>query len=330
MARSDLINVANLRKGAILLASVGSNMATAICKTLPKETVRLLAEEMATLGPVDPREQEEVLQKFSETSQHAISIGSADLAESILAQTTDDAADFDATLARLRGLGQNEPEMLWRIIQNEMSQTIALILSQLSAAKAAEILGFMDEEKRGEVAYRTANLGLLSPEALPGLATSIESQVVRLQPNTTEHEDQGSGLEFLLQVFEHLDRSLEKEILAALSDIDESFGEQVQEQLVTFETLFSLNDRSLQTLLRQVDSATLALALKGVAPSYVERVMNNLSGRAVEALTEEINSLGLVRVTEVGAAQKEVTNLARQLDEAGEIALRAEEEEYIE
>lgn len=324
------IEFANLRKGAILLASLGADMAADICKHLPKDTVRLLAEEMAHLGLVDREEQEEVLDQILSASHRALSIGGADYAHSMLAEATGEAVEFGSGLARLRALARSEPQMLWRIIQNEIPQTIAVIISQLPAAKAAEILGFMDEDRRGEVAYRAANLGSLAPGVLEALADSIETQVVRLRPEAIEQEEQSSGLEFLLQLFEHLDRSLEKQILEALSNIDESFGEQVNEQLVTFEGIFSLEDRALQTLVRQVDTSTLALALKGVAPSYQQRVMNNLSGRAAETLKEEMDLLGPVKIVDVGAAQKTITDLARQLDEAGEISLRGGEEEYIE
>lgn len=329
MVAPEFINFGNLRKAAILLASLDRDLAAEICTHLPQDAVRPLAEEMANLGPVDPEEQGEVLEEFTSTAHRALSIGGADFAHSVLAQATGETTEFGSELARLRALAHRDIQMLWRIIQNETPQTIAVMISQLPAAKVAEILEFMDTERRGEIAYRTANLGTLAPGVLEILVDAIEGQVVRLRPEATEQEDQSSGLEFLVQVFEHLDRTLEKEILKALSNINEAFGEQVNEQLVTFEDIFSLEDKSLQALLRQIDSATLALALKRVARNLEQRVMDNLSTRARQILQEEIDLLGTVKVADVGVAQKTITDLARQLDEAGEISLRSGEDEYV-
>jgi len=313
----------NLRKGAIVLASLGTDRATQICKHLPRGAVKQLAEEIAKLGPVGVEEQKEVLDEFAAASQQILSLGGVDYARSLLSEATGEAAELDAEfsseLERLRMLADSEPHVLWHNIQNETPQMIAVIISQLPAAKVAEILGFMDEEKRGKVAYRAANLGPLGPGAL---------EAIRLQD--TEQETTTSGLEFLLPIFEHVDRSSEKQILQVLGNIDEEFAKQVDENLVTFESLFDVDDKSLQMLLRQVESGTLALALKGVEDEWRDRVMQNLSERAQEALSEEIELLGPVKVADRDAAQKPVTNLARELDENGEIRLRQEEEEYIE
>ncbi len=284
------------------------------------------------LGAVDPQEQQEILDGFAMASQRILSLGGADYARALLSKVTGQTAQIDeafsSELGRLRALADSEPHVLWRNVQNETPQMIAVIISQLPPVKAAEILGFMNEQKRGEVAYRAANLGPLAPGALAALAARVEGKVV--QPADTEEETTTSGLEFLLEVFEHVDRSSEKQILQLLSDIDKEFAEQVNENLVTFESLFDLDDKSLQILLRQAESATLALALKGVEDKYKQLAMKNLSERAQETLTEEIELLGPVKVADVDAAQKQITNLARELDESGEISLRKEEEEYIE
>lgn len=301
--------VSSLRKGAIVLASLGMDRATQICRHLPQE-------------------QKEVLDGFAMASQRILSLGGADYARALLSEVTGETAQLDeafsSELDRLRALADSEPHVLWRNIQNETAQMIAVIISQLPPAKAAEILGFMNEQKQGEVAYRAANLGPLAPGAL---AARVEGKVVR--PEDTQKETT-SGLEFLLEIFEYVDRSSEKQMLQLLSDIDKEFAEQVDENLVTFESLFDLDDKPLQILLRQAESATLALALKGVEDKYKQRVMENLSERAEETLTEEIELLGPVKVTDVDAAQKQITNLARELAESGEISPRKEEEEYIE
>lgn len=320
-----------MRKGAIVLASLGMDRATQICKYLPQETVKQLAEEISKLGVVDPQEQKEVLDGFAAAAQHILSLGGIDYAQALLSEVTGGTAKLDETfsseLERLQALADSEPHVLWRNIQTETPQMIAVIISQLPPAKAAEILGYMNERKRGEVAYRAANLGPLAPGALAALSARVEGKVV--QPADSEEETTTSGLEFLLEIFEHVDRSSEKQILQLLSDIDKEFAEQVDENLVTFESLFDLDDIFLQILLRQAESATLALALKGVADKYKQRVMENLSERAQQVLTEELALLGPVKGTDVDAAQKQITNLARELAESGEISLRKEEEEYI-
>ncbi len=324
--------VPNLRKVAILLASLGTDTATSICQHLPKDMVRQVAETIAHLGPVDHNEQGAVLSHFAQTSRRILSIGGIEYARSLLAQTTGESPELyeevESGLARLRALADTEPHILWRNIQDETPQVIAVIISQLPPTKAANLLQFMDEQQRGDVAYRAANLGPLAPGALEALAESIDSDAVR--PESSDQEPATSGTDFILQVFEHLDRSSEKELLEVLSNIDNAFAEQINDQLVTFDSLFMLDDRFMQVLLREVDSATLAVALKSSDEHQRERVMKNLSERAREALEQETEVLGAVKVTDVDAAQKEIVNIARRLDEAEQITLREEQVEYIE
>lgn len=321
----------NLRKGAILLASIGHEAATKICKHLPREVVRGLAEEVARLGSIEAGEQTEVLDEFVAASRRIMSLGGTEYARSLLAEATGESVSFDGEFSseseQLRALADSEPHVLWRNIQNETPQIIAVIISQVPAAKAAEILQFMNEEKRGEVAYRAAKLNPLAPGALEVLAECIEGKVVR--PEASEQETTTSGLEFLLQMLEHVDRTSEKEILTVLGNINEEFAEQVNDRLVTFETVLMLEEKALQAVLRGVEISSLAVALRGLPDRQKQQVMQNLSTRAQEALTEEMEMLGPVKVADVDAAQKQIANLARELDEVGEIALRHEEEEYI-
>ena len=328
-ADSDYVN---LRKAAILLASIGTEAATQICRHLPAETVRRIAEEIARLGPVYPDEQRTTLDEFAKASRRILAMGGLDYARTLLAQTTGDQAaldeEFDSGIDQLRALAESEPHILWRSIQNENPQTIAVIISQLPATKVATILELMDDARRADVAYRAANLGPLAPGTLEALAQSVDSDVVR--PESSELEATTSGVGFLLQVFEHLDRSSEKQLLETLATIDDDFANQINDQLVTFESLFALDDRSLQVLLREVDAQVLALALKAADEHQRQQAMENLSTRAQEALREEIEVLGAVKVTDVEAAQKTIVDAARRLDEAGDIALRQEKVDYIE
>jgi len=203
---------------------------------------------------------------------------------------------------------------------------VAVVLSQLSPQKAAQVLAQWPAEQRSDLALRVAKLGHLAPGALEAIGEVLGRQAYRV-------DDEGSadqGLEFVVRLLEGMDRGASKQALAELRERDAELAEQVEDRLFTFENVLQLTDAYLQVLLRGLDNAVIAQALKGADQAVRERIFANLSERGREMLEQEIELLGPVLVRDVEAAQREFVSLALELEQAGEITLSSEDAEYIE
>ncbi len=321
-----------LRKAAIVLASLDRETAAAICRQMSEAETEILLSEVANLQTVDPQEQREVLSSFRDHLGDTTGLGGPGLAEhlmtSVLGRKTPRLPDARrlSALERLRSLNKLDPHSLCRLLQGETPQMAALVLGQLSAEKAAEVLMVWPEEERAELALRVAKQGQLAPGAVDAIGEALDSDA--WLPG--EQGDADAGVEFLARLLEDMDRGAGKSLLEELRTRDEDLANIVGERLFTFENVTQLSDKDLQRLLREVEHDILARALKGIADSAKEHILANVSARGREILEQEMELLGPVLVRDVEAAQKDVVKKALELEEAGELTLSAEEEEYVE
>lgn len=321
-----------LRKAAIVLASLDRETAAAVCKQMSDVETEILLAEVAKLHTVRPEEQREALSSFRDYLSETSPLGGLALAEdlmsSVLGRKTPRLPDSRqaSALERLRSLNKADPHALCRLLKGETLQMVALMLSQLSAEKAAEVLMVWPEEDRAELALCVANQGQLAPGAVEAIREALDSDAYPL-------DQQGSadaGIEFLVRLVEDMDRRAGKSLLDELRTRDEDLANVVGEQLLTFDNVAQLTDKDLQRLLRDVEHDLLARALKSVSETVKERILINLSTRGREILEQEMELLGPVLVRDVEAAQKDIVKKALELEEAGELTLSAEEEDYIE
>lgn len=321
-----------LRQAAILIASLERTVATEVCRHLDRDTVQRLASQIADLGPVAPDERGCVLEQFSHRLQGGASLGGRDYARYLLAEVlgkteVDEDLAVEATAGALRSMADREPHVLWRALEHESRQMVAVVLSQLQPGQVARLLQLVPAESRAQVAYRAANLGPIAPGTLEALLRCLTESAYHAAESEGPREE--TGVDFLLEVLQSVDRGTERQLLEGLRQLDEEFAASVEDHLVTFEDLFRLEDRGLQTLLRQVQMQTLALALRGSEDSLRQRAQSNLSSRMQEELQQEIELMGPVRVAQVEEAQRQFTTLARDLADKGELDLRPEQAEYI-
>ncbi|HEY3397650.1 MAG TPA: FliG C-terminal domain-containing protein [Armatimonadota bacterium] len=324
----------SLYQAAIVIASLEEEVAAEVCRHLDRELVQRIAMQIASLGPTPQRERQSLVQGFLETCQDGKELGGRRFAQHLLnrvlgAPELDEELVLESTgqLGALRTVADREPHVLWRACEHETPQVVAAVLSQLPPGNAAKLLHMMPEEVRTEVAYRASNLGPTSPGAMEAVVRSLtESARCPTAEGQGQHD---TGLEFLLSLLQNVDRATEKSLLEGLKSLDGEFATSVEERLVTFEDLFNLDDRSVQTLLRAVPIQTLALALRGADEKIKRRAQSNLSSRIQEELTQEMELMGPVRVSQVEQAQREVTNLAREMADRGEFDLHQEHNEYI-
>ncbi len=321
-----------VRKAAIVLASLDVDAAANVCRHMPEMDAEQIISEMAQLGPIDPEEQEEALEQFEEILQRPVGIRASEHAERLMADVlgrqslSEGDERREAALQRLRRLNSAEASSIGRMLAEETPQMVAVLISQLAPEKAAEVLNLWPQEQRSELALRVAKMKRLAPGAIEAIGEALGRQAYQV-----DGEGQADrGLEFVVGLLEDMDRGASKRLLGELREQDPELADEVEDRLFTFENVVQLSDQDLQALLRGLEHATIARALKGVDDQIRDRIFKNVSERAREILEQEIEFLGPVLVHDVEQAQKEFVTLALELEQAGEITLTTEEAQYVE
>jgi flagellar motor switch protein FliG len=313
------------QKAAAVLLALGPENAAKVLTHLSEGEVEQVTLEIATLGQIAPEQTNEILDEFRTealAAQYLIT-GGVEHARMILRSLHGGAGDdiVDRLLASFRTtpfhfLQMHDPHEVLQQLREENPQTLALVLSHLPARFGAQILAGLDPALQPEVARRIAQLDRTSPEVVAKVEQSLQRRFgdVRRHGNTTR-----GGVKELATLLNSADRGTERAILNELETNDPELAEQVRALMFVFEDIVMLEDRAVQEILRQVDLKRLAYAMKGVPAPVRDKVLTNLSERARETLTEEIELLGPTPLREVEAAQTEVVALIRRLEEDGTI-----------
>lgn len=220
-----------------------------------------------------------------------------------------------------------DDKQLLNFLQNEHPQTAALILANLKPQQAASILSELPEEYQYEIAYRVATMEKTSPELVEDIEDVLREQMGTIFGGGLS---KAGGVETVAEILNSVSRTSEKNILTNLRERDTDLANEINDLMFIFEDLLSLQGSVIQSILKEVQSNTLALALKATSPDLRDRVFDNMSERAAGMLKEELEYMGAVRLKDVETAQKDILDVARRLEETGEIQLtRSEEEELV-
>ncbi|NLZ48094.1 MAG: flagellar motor switch protein FliG, partial [Clostridiales bacterium] len=212
------------------------------------------------------------------------------------------------------------------VISNEHPQTIALILCYLQADKAGQILSALPEDIQSEVAYRIASMNNTSPLVIKEIEKVLDS---KLSSVVKSDMTVLGGVSTLVDILNQVDRTTEKNITESLEREDPELAEKIKESMFVFEDIVTLDDISIQRVLREMDAKELALALKGCSEEVANAIFRNQSKRAAAALKEDMEFLGPVRLMDVEKAQQKIVGIIRRLDEAGEIVIARGGEDAI-
>ncbi|MFN8074711.1 MAG: flagellar motor switch protein FliG [Kineosporiaceae bacterium] len=330
--------LSGLRKAAILLTQLGRDNAARVLSLLPESMVEDLTAEIVKLREVTSKEADVVLSEAHETlvNHNRVGRGGMDLARQLLAEGLgSDRADeilerLGATLAEMpfESMRRADPRQLLSFLADEHPQTIALVLAHLSPAQSAIVLSGFDQKLQTDVAYRIA----LMERASPDVIRLVERELDRRMSTVLGPQELSSvgGVGPLVAIINRADRATERMILEGLESVDGDLSEQVRKKMFIFEDITTLDDKSIQLVLRNVESGDLALALKGVRTEVREKVLRNLSTRAAENLVEEIELLGAVRLSQVEESQAKVVQEIRALEQSGQIMIaRGGDEEFV-
>lgn len=334
---SELSTLSGRQKAAILMISLGPEISSQIFKHLSEEEIEQLTLEIASLRTVDTVTRGEVLEEFHDLvmAHEYMSRGGIEYAKELLEKGLGPqrAAEIINRLTaslQVRPFDfarKTDPAQLLNFIQHEHPQTIALILAYLNAEQAGQILSALPSQLQVEVAKRLATLDRTSPEVLEEIEATLER---RLSTFVTQDYTAAGGIDVAVEILNRVDRATEKTIMDALEEDDPDLAEEIKKRMFVFEDITLLSDRDIQLIIREVDSAEWALALKTASEEVAERIFKNMSKRAADMLKEEMEYLGPVRLRDVEDAQQKIVSVIRRLEEAGEIIVfRSGEDEIV-
>lgn len=337
METSKPTNMNGTDRAAVLLMSLGEENAAGVLKHMGPKEVQRIGSAMAALQSISRQDMQRVLQDFVQTvaEQTALGVGSDEYVRKVLiAALGEDKAGgvIDRILTGrsskgLEALKWMDPRSVADMIRLEHPQIIAIVLSFLDADQAAEVLAHLPERIQSEIVMRIATLDTVQPSALEELDQILEKQFAL---NSSHKSSAMGGLKNAANIMNFLDSASEVRIIEQIRKSDTDLGSKIQELMFTFENLTDMDDRSVQTLLREVPGDRLVIALKGADNTVREKMFRNMSKRAAETLREDLEAKGPVRVSDVEAAQKEILASVRRLAESGEIALGGRGgEEYV-
>ena len=315
-------------KAAILLVALGTERASKIYKHLREDEIEQLTLEIANLKRVDSETKQQVLEEFYEIciAQKYIDEGGIEYAKEILERALGNQKALELINKLTSSLQvrpfdfarKADPAHLLNFIQNEHSQTIALILAYLRPEQAAIILSALPQEKQADVAARIAMMDRTSPDVIKEVERVLEK---KLSSMVTADFTSAGGIQSVVDILLSVDRGTEKHIMESLEVQDSELAEEIKKRMFVFEDIVYLDNRSIQRFLREVDNNDLALALKGSSEDVAEVIFSNMSKRLQEMIKEDMQFMGPVRLRDVEEAQQKIVNIIRRLEDAGEIVI---------
>lgn len=316
------------QKAAILLISLGPEVSAQIFKHLRDEEIEQLTLEIANVRKVDAAEKETILAEFHQIcmAQEFISQGGITYAREILEKALGPQKAVDI-INRLTATLQvrpfdfarkADPAQILNFIQNENSQTIALVLSYLQAEQSSMILSSLPQDKQAEVAKRIALMDSTSPEIINQVERVLEQ---KLSATVTQDYTSAGGIESIVQILNGVDRGTERTILDSLEIQDPELAEEIKKRMFVFEDIVNIDNRSIQRIIRDIENTDLQLALKVASEEVREVIFRNMSKRMVETFREEMEYMGPVRLRDVEEAQTRIVSTIRRLEEAGEVII---------
>lgn len=316
------------RKAAVLLVMLGPEKAASVLKHLDESDVEQLTIEIANIGKVTDEEKKQVLSEFQEIARarEMITQGGIEYAKEILqkafgpekAMKIIERLVSNLQVKPFDFLRQADPLQLVNFLQSEHPQTIAVILSYLEPQLAGKILSALPEDLQVEVVKRIALLERTSPDVIRDIERNLERKLSGFVMQTFS---QVGGVDTAAEIMNSIDRSSEKKIMEKLSYDSPELAEEIRRRMFVFEDLVKLDDRSVQIILREIETRDLALALKGASEEVKQKIFKNISKRAAQLLQDELEYMGPVRLKDVEEAQQKIINVVRRLEEAGEIII---------
>jgi len=328
MASNKKAGLSGKEKAAILLIALGPEKSAQIFSQLNDEEIEELTLEIANMRKISPEEKDAILEEFYQIclAQDFISEGGINYAKDVLEKALGSQKALEVINKLTASLQvrpfdfvrKAEANQVLNFIQNEHPQTLALILSYLTANQAASILSALPQEKQANVAMRIATMESTSPEIIKEVEMVLER---KLSAMVTQDYTQAGGIQAIVDILNAVDRGTEKFIMETLEIQEAELAEEIRKRMFVFEDIMTLDSVSIQRFIREIDNHDLAVALKGSTEEVRDIVFANMSKRMGEMLKEDMDFMGPVRLRDVEEAQQKIVNVIRKLEEAGEIII---------
>ena len=330
------LGFSGLERVAILMMSLGKNAAAEVMKNFSPAELQALGSKMSTISNVARGDIEQVTDSYIGVinEQTGIGIGSQEYLRDVLNKALGvDKAESVIDRILLSGSAQGFEALRWmdaraivEIIRFEHPQIIALVMSFLEGTHAAEVLNILPENTRADIMMRIATLDNIPPAAIRELNKILEQHA---SSESNLESTKLGGVNAAADIMNNVGAAEEAEIMETLKEIDQELGEQISDLMFVFDNLADVDDRAIQTILREVSTESLVTALKGSSPDMQEKVLKNMSSRAADMLREDMEAKGPVRLSDVEEAQKEILTEARRLEAEGTIMLGGGGDDFV-
>lgn len=329
-------NLSRVEQAAVLLMSLGEADAAQVLKHMGPKEVQRVGVAMSSMTDISKGDVQSSLDEFVDAvgSQTGLGVGNDDYIRGMLTQALGD--DKASSLIDRIIVGGNttgldtlkwmEPRAVADMIRHEHPQIQAIVVSYLDPDQSAEILNVLDDKVRLDVMMRVASLESIQPQALQELNDILEKQ---FSGGAGTQTSRIGGVKRAADIMNFMDRGVEGNLLDSIKDMNPDLATTIEDLMFVFDNLRDVDDRGIQSLLREVSSDVLVVALKGADDEVKDKIFRNMSKRAGELLADDLEAKGPVKVSEVEAAQKDIITIARRMAEAGEITLGGAGEEMM-
>ena len=317
-----------LNKAAVLLMCLGEEASAKIFEELSDDEIGLVTRCIATIDHIPEDVKEQVFDNFQESQRRfaGLFIKGSEFAKKAISsldggERTDHLLDrfISGTETRsLETISLMQPTMVAGLLENEHPQTVSLVLSTQHVAHASEILAHLPEEIRADVIYRIAKIEKVSPDVIAKIEDALHREIGLVG---SKEQSQVGGVDKVVEILNNLKNSMDADILDDIEENDPDMVEEIRKRMFTFENLTTLDGRSLQMILREVNNDSLTMALKTASDEMQEKVFANMSARAADMIRDDLDAMGPVRLSEVEAMQQSIVKIAMKLEEEGKLVL---------
>ena len=326
-------------KAAIFLMSLGEEGAAKVLAEMEEREIQSIGNYMSTIGEVDITTVDEVSREFYKgmaVGGGGLGISGLDFLKTTLMRALDPAKateilnnitapgeDLGGGLDTVRML---EPKVIALFLANEHPQTAAIVLAHLETAVAGATLKEMPDDTRMEVVYRLATLERVSPHVLRELDQALQSE---FRSSGAVSGSKMGGVEAVSQIMGTIDRATESSILTAMDEVDPDLANEIRNLRFTYEDILKIDDHGVQMMLKEISQEDLLISLKTASEELVEKIFSNMSERASTMLREDLEAMGLTKITEVERSQQKIVSVVKRLEEEGRIIVGGGGEELV-
>jgi flagellar motor switch protein FliG len=326
--QAEMSNLSGAQRAAVLMLLLGEQQASEIVKFMNPQEVQTLGGAMVDVSDVSQEAVNAILDDFVSTikKQSSLGLGNTDYVEKVFKRALGDDKAASVLGRIMPGQSSKGLEILqWMdaraiadMIKTEHPQVTAIILSVLDHQVAADVLNFLPDESRAEIIQRVASLETVQPSAMQELEAIMKLQ---FSTNTSSKSSSFGGIKAAAQIMNSTKTALENSIMKGLEEIDADLMMRIQDNMFTFENLSAVDNKGIQVLMRAVDNNQLMIAMKGASEEVKARFFDNMSERARGMFKDEMDAKGLMRLSDVEEAQKQIMRSARKLSDSGELVL---------